>query len=73
MVALAETLIAREHLVSLAVPPNAMKFVQEFGLDCFPVGIDYEEVSRRGASGTLRTCTLRIRSRPLMSGLGTTT
>lgn len=54
MVALAQALKSRGHSVSFAVPPSSLAFARAFGLEAFPVGIDYEEVSRRAANGSFR-------------------
>ncbi len=54
MAALTQALVARGHSAKVAVPPNALAFAQKLGLDCFPVGLDYEEVSRRNSNGTFK-------------------
>jgi len=54
MLAVAQALIARGHSASLAVPPNLVGLARGVGLDAFGVGIDYEEISRRGANGSFR-------------------
>lgn len=54
MVALCLGLVARGHSVSLAVPPNLLDFARSYGLDAFPVGLDYEQVAKRAAHGSFR-------------------
>jgi vancomycin aglycone glucosyltransferase len=54
MLALAQTLLARGHSVSLAVPPNSVLLARAFGLEASGVGLDYEEISRRAVNGSFR-------------------
>lgn len=49
MVVLAQTLMARGHQVTCAVSPNSMPLTS--GFELLPVGMSYQEVSRRTASG----------------------
>lgn len=54
MAALCRALTAKGHTAEVAVPPSSLQFAQKLGLDCFPVGLDYEDVSRRTSNGTFR-------------------
>ncbi len=53
MAALAQALEAKGHAVRFAVSPSSLAFAKGLALDAFPVGLDYEEVSRRTATGNL--------------------
>src|SRR5919198_2928743 len=54
MLALAQTLLARGHSVSLAIPPNSVPLACAFGLEAIGVGLDYEAISHRAATGSFR-------------------
>jgi vancomycin aglycone glucosyltransferase len=65
MLALAQTLLARGHSISLGVPPNSVSLARAFGLEAVGVGIDYQEVARRSARGSFREFASAI---PLVRG-----
>ena len=54
MLALSRSLEARGHAVRLAVPPNSMALARDAGFEAIPVGLDYEDISRRAATGSIR-------------------
>ena len=54
LLALALALRARGHQVTLVVPPESLHLAQGFGLEASVAGLNYEDVSRRAASGSIR-------------------
>lgn len=65
MLALSEALLARGHPVELAVPPSSLEHARQVVPDAFAVGLNYEEVSRRASSGSMRDMMATI---PLVRG-----
>ncbi|HVE81850.1 MAG TPA: glycosyltransferase [Myxococcales bacterium] len=54
MLALSQAMMAREHAVTLAVPPTALALAREVVPSAVAVGMGYEEVSRRAVTGKFR-------------------